>query len=179
MPGKEIRLVARVISGDEPQAFAELVKMHQSRIRAFLLRLTRGDGALSDDLAQEVFLTAYKKIKSFQGTGSFSAWLHKIAYTAFLQNLRQAAARTRREDAWDQLQIRHTHIREVRLDVEKALSKLKLEERSALTLCFSHGYTHMEACAIMGMPLGTLKSHIARGKEKLAAELKHFRKDKR
>lgn len=152
--------------------------MHQSRIRAFLLRLTRGDGALSDDLAQEVFLTAYRKIKFFQGTGSFSAWLHKIAYTAFLQNLRQAAAaRERREDAWDQLQIRHTHIREVKLDVEKALSKLKLEERSALTLCFSHGYTHMEACAIMEVPLGTLKSHIARGKEKLAVELKHFRKD--
>ena len=177
MPEFETRLIARVIAGNEPQAFAELVRMHQSRIRAFLLRLTRGNQALSDDLAQEAFLTAFRKIKLYQGTGSFSGWLHKIAYTAFLQNIRQDKARGRREDAWDQMQEKQTRSQDIKLDVEKALGTLKLEERSALTLCFSHGYTHTEACDIMDIPLGTLKSHVNRGKEKLAAKLSHLRKD--
>ncbi len=177
MRSTENRLIARVIADGDAQAFGGLVQMHQSRIRAYLLRLTRGDDSRADDLAQEVFLTAYKKIKLFGATGTFSGWLHKIAYRAFLQGLRQASARRARESAWQEAQAPAADIKDARLDIERGLATLKAEERSALTLCFSHGYTHQEASGIMEIPLGTLKSHIARGKAKLAIELRHLKKD--
>lgn len=177
MPSTENKLIARALIDGNARAFEGLVKMHQSQIRAYLLRLTRGNTSFTDDLAQEVFLTAYKKIKLYQGRGSFSGWLHKIAYRAFLQSIRQSNVRDERESAWQQVQETGSKTIDLSLDLEKALATLKREERSALTLCFSHGYTHEEACVIMEMPLGTLKSHIARGKVKLAFELRHLKKD--
>lgn len=151
--------------------------MHQSRIRGYLLRLTKGDQALADDLAQEVFMTAFRKIKTFQGTGSFSGWLHRIAYSRFLMDIRKKASDQKREAAWDQLQEKTQPPNSLNLDIERALSALKTEERSALTLCFSHGYSHEEASEIMDLPLGTLKSHVARGKLKLAKSLSAFKKE--
>ncbi|MHA1544128.1 MAG: RNA polymerase sigma factor [Alphaproteobacteria bacterium] len=177
MSAAENRLIASVIADNDGKAFAGLVKIHQSRIRGYLLRLTRGDQFLSDDLAQEVFMTAFRKIKSFQGTGSFSGWLHRIAYSRFLMDIRKKASDQKREAAWDQIQQKTFTPSDLNLDVEKALSALKTEERSALTLCFSHGYTHEEACIIMDLPLGTLKSHVARGKIKLAKSLAHLKRD--
>ena len=177
MRSTENNLIARVIADGNARAFEGLVKMHQSRIRSYLLRLTRGNASLADDLAQEVFLMAYRKIKLYRGDGSFAGWLHKIAYRNFLQNLRQSSARKNRESAWHEMQGAATNVKEARLDIEKGLAALKREERSALTLCFSQGYTHEEACGIMDMPLGTLKSHIARGKANLAHELRHLKKD--
>ncbi len=177
MRSTENTLIARVIADGNARAFEGLVKMHQSRIRSYLLRLTRGDASLTDDLAQEVFLMAYRKIKLYRGDGSFSGWLHKIAYRSFLQGRRQSQARQARESAWQGVQVAPRDMKDVKLDIEKALATLKGKERSALTLCFSHGYSHEEACGIMGLPLGTLKSHIARGKANLAYELRHLKKD--
>lgn len=177
MSATENRLIASVIADNDGKAFEGLVKIHQSRIRGYLLRLTRGDQFLSDDLAQEVFLTAFRKIKSFQGSGSFSGWLHKISYSCFLMDIRKKDTDQKRDFAWDQIQQKTATPIDLNLDIERALSALKTEERSALTLCFSHGYTHEEACIIMDLPLGTLKSHVARGKIKLAKSLAHLKRE--
>ncbi len=173
----ENRLIASVIADNDSKAFAGLVEIHQSRIRGYLLRLTKGDGALADDLAQEVFMTAFRKIKTFRGAGTFSGWLHRIAYSLFLMELRKNEARNKRETDWFEARENKNPSRDHGLDLERALSNLKTEERSALTLCFSHGYTHEEAAGIMAIPLGTLKSHIARGKTKLAESLKGLKKE--
>ena len=81
-------LAQRARSGDA-SAFGALVREHQSKVRGFLRRLTRGDAALADDLAQETFLEAHRKIAQFRGEGSFGAWLCGIAWSRFLMERRK------------------------------------------------------------------------------------------
>jgi RNA polymerase sigma factor (sigma-70 family) len=81
-------LVARALR-DDHDAFAELVRRYQSPLRAWLRRLTGGDFARADDLAQETFLRAYRRLGSFRGTGKFSTWLFSIAYNEFRNDTRR------------------------------------------------------------------------------------------
>ena len=81
-------LVQRARAGDAA-AFGTLVRQHQSKVRGFLRRLTRGDAALADDLAQETFLEAHRKLDQFRGEGSFGAWLCGIAWSRFLMERRK------------------------------------------------------------------------------------------
>jgi RNA polymerase sigma factor (sigma-70 family) len=74
---------------EDHDAFAELVRRYQSPLRAWLRRLTDGDAARADDLAQETFLRAYRRLRSFRGKGKFSAWLFGIAYNGFRNDARR------------------------------------------------------------------------------------------
>ncbi len=174
----EKHLIARVIANGDPKAFEILLKTHQTRVRIFLVRLTQGNQILADDLAQEVFLNAYSNLSQFRSKGTFSAWLHTIAYRDFLRHVNQSKTRKIRDKVWLESQNKSQTNLDVSLDLEKAFAKLKSEERSAITLCYSLGYTNEEAAKIMNIPQGTLKSHIKRGREKLAEDLKHLKKEK-
>src|SRR5438067_11189017 len=92
-PLSDAQLIARCIVGDDRHAFAELVKRHQSSIRACLRKLTSGNAALSDDLAQETFIQAWRNLKSFRQEARFSTWLYRIATNCWLMH-----ARKRREE---------------------------------------------------------------------------------
>ena len=81
---EERDLVARATGADDISAFGILVRLHQSRVRGFLRRLTRGDTALADDLAQETFLEAQRKLRQYRAEGPFVGWLLRIAYSRFL-----------------------------------------------------------------------------------------------
>ena len=148
----------RAAAGDVA-AFGFLVRQHQSPLRGYLRRLTRGNHALADDLAQETFLEAHRKLSQFAGKGSFAGWLYAIAWSRFLMEARQRKLEPLDDPA-------------LKLDLEKALALLRPPERSALTLCFALGMPHEEAAEVMKVPLGTLKSHVARGREKLKILLK-------
>jgi RNA polymerase sigma factor (sigma-70 family) len=160
-------------------AFGVLVRRHQSRLRGFLLRMTRGDRALADDLAQETFLEAWRKLAQWRG-GAFFGWLSAIAYSRYLM-----AARKRKLERLGETDDQADEIADdapnaevasaVRLDLERAMARLRPEERAALTLCFALGLSHEEAAVALAMPLGTLKSHVNRGREKLAALLGDWR----
>jgi RNA polymerase sigma-70 factor (ECF subfamily) len=158
----------RAATGDVA-AFGALVRQHQSSVRGFLRRLTKGNHALADDLAQETFLEAYRKIAQFQGQGSFTGWLYAIAWSRFLMENRK-----RKLEPLDDMDERVAPAIDpaIKLDLEKAMALLRAPERAALTLCFAMGMPHEEAAAAMGVPLGTLKSHVARGREKLKNLLK-------
>lgn len=158
----------RAATGDVA-AFGALVRQHQSSVRGFLRRLTKGDAALADDLAQETFLEAHRKIAQFQGHGSFTGWLYAIAWSRFLMENRK-----RKLEPLDEMDERVAPSIDpaIKLDLEKAMTLLRPPERAALTLCFALGMPHEEAAAAMGVPLGTLKSHVARGREKLKNLLK-------
>lgn len=158
----------RAATGDVA-AFGVLVRQHQSSVRGFLRRLTKGNQALADDLAQETFLEAYRKIAQFQGQGSFLGWLHAIAWSRFLMENRK-----RKLEPLDDMDERVAPSIDpaIKLDLEKAMALLRAPERAALTLCFALGMPHEEAAQVMGVPLGTLKSHVARGREKLKILLK-------
>ena len=82
-------LIARVLVQDDRHAFGELVRRHQSAVRACLRKLTAGNHALADDLAQETFLLAYRNLRSFRQQAKFSTWLYRIAYNAFLAERRK------------------------------------------------------------------------------------------
>jgi len=164
----ERALVARAAAGDMI-AFASLVRTHQSRMRAFLLRVAAGDHALADDLAQDTFLEALRKIAQYRGDGSFAGWLYRIAYTRFLMHVR-ARRETLTDDFLEGISASET-VDAARLDLTKSLGRLGPEERAALTLCYALGYSNEEAAGILSLPLGTVKSHILRGREKLKAML--------
>src|SRR5690349_6407653 len=86
---RDAALVARALRLDDRAAFAELVLRHQGRVRAQLRQLTRNDPAWADDLAQEVFLLAWRKLDQFRGDSRFSTWLFRISYTTYLQSRRR------------------------------------------------------------------------------------------
>ena len=88
-PLSDAQLIARCIVGDDRHAFAELVKRHQSSIRACLRKLTSGNAALSDDLAQETFIQAWRNLKSFRQDARFSTWLYRIATNCWLMHARK------------------------------------------------------------------------------------------
>jgi len=88
-PISDAQLIARVVVRDDRHAFGELVRRHQSAVRSPLRRLTNGNAALADDLAQETFLLAYRNLKSFRQDAKFSTWLYRIAYNAFLGDARK------------------------------------------------------------------------------------------
>ena len=165
-------LIARVLSHEDHNAFGELVRRYQSPVRAFLTRLTRGDSHLADDLAQETFLKAWRRLNSFRGNAKFSTWLFSIAFNEF-----RSAARKRYELSMDGFEeappetaatVPNSHLR---LDLTEALKALNLNERAAILLCCQNGLSHDEAAEILDCPLGTVKTNILRGKEKLKRQL--------
>lgn len=159
-------LAARVAGSDDQAAFQQLVQRHQGPVRGFLGRLLAGDHATADDLAQETFLLAYRKLSGWKGDGSLSSWLHSIAYRQFLQHLRKHARQSVVAEPPD---IGHDP-REA-TDAEVMLPRLMRlvgpEERACLTLAYAAGMTHPEIVEVTGLPLGTVKSHISRGRQKL------------
>lgn len=163
-------LVERARLGSDGKAFSRLVQMHQAKLRSFLLRLSQNH-ALSDDLAQETFLLAFRKLHSYSAKGSFSAWLFQIAYRCFLEHKRRDARREEINSAFlqeiDVLQSVFEEINTVQIDLEKALAKLETGERAVLSLCHSYGFSHSEAAGILDIPVGTVKTRISQGKEKL------------
>jgi len=162
-------LVARVLAGDDRRAFAELVRRHQAAIRTLLRRLCAGDAARADDLAQEAFLRAYRRLATFRGEARFGTWLHRVAWNAWLSEARRrpAAAPDPPDPPDDPALLRA----EARHDLSRAFAVLREEERAALALAYGQGLTHEEAAEILGWPLGTLKTHLARGKERLRRHL--------
>lgn len=170
-------LIARVVVSDDRHAFSELVRRHQAAVRATLRRLTSGNSALADDLAQETFLLAYRNLKSFRQEARFSTWLYRIAYNAFLADARKMKELSMPDDA-EALPPADGTVTEgvarsatLAIDLERAMSVLSDAERAAIVQCYHNDLTHEEAAEVLGCPVGTVKTHILRAKEKLKARL--------
>ena len=162
--------IARLLASRDMDAFTELIAESQSRVRTFLVRLCR-DYDLADDLAQDTFITAYQKLASFKGSGSFEGWLCKIAFNRFLQYKRDDKRKQEILAQYEQvLEVesnRYDSVTDIQIELEKAFSALNHGEAAAITLCHSFGFSHQEVASILNAPLGTVKSQIKRGKQKL------------
>ncbi|PYL09851.1 MAG: RNA polymerase subunit sigma-24 [Verrucomicrobia bacterium] len=166
------QLVARVVVDDDQHAFAELVRRNQSTVRGLLRQLTRTDMALADDLAQETFIRAYKNIRSFRGDARFSTWLYRIAYNCFREDARKRKELVGiDEEHWQAEQDPQTVDPGLRQDLMHALNLLPLPERTAVVLCCQNGLSHNEAARVLDIPLGTVKTNVLRGREKLKRTL--------
>jgi RNA polymerase sigma-70 factor (ECF subfamily) len=164
-----------VLQPDAESGFEGLVRAHQSRVRQQLRRLTGGDAALADDLAQETFVLAWRHIGRFRGDAKVSTWLYRIAYNAWLAQRRSARVHEPLDDDAEAAPAAVTAGVEAealqRIDVTRALAALPEAERVALIHCFQLDLSHAEAAEVLGWPLGTLKSHVARGKARLRETL--------
>jgi RNA polymerase sigma-70 factor (ECF subfamily) len=175
----DAQLIARVLVQDDRHAFGELVRRHQSAIRASLRRLTGGNHALADDLAQETFLLAYRNLRSFRQEAKFSTWLYRIAYNAFLADARKMKEQPLQDDtalgdiepAEDSDAMPVAHGAALKLDLERAMAVLSDAERAAIVQCYHNDLSHEEAAYVLGCPVGTVKTHILRAKQKLKTKL--------
>jgi len=163
--------IARARAGDRA-AFGALVCAHQSRVRLQLRRLARGDDALADDLAQDTFVLAWRHLAGFRGDARFATWLHRIALTRFLQHVRRPGAL---EDWCEVVDAEPAHdprlAEGLAYDVERALAELGEMQRLAILHCYHLDLSHAEAAQVLGLPLGTLKSHVGRAKARLRTRL--------
>lgn len=159
-------LAAEAGRGDV-RAFSVLVARHERRLRAFLARVA--GPARADDLAQEAFLRAWRHRARHQGTGSYAAWLLRIGWRAFL-DAERARARDRTADAPPPDRPAPGDP-DAAVDAARVLAVLDPDERACLVLCLGQGWSHSEAAAILDMPLGTLKSRLARATRRARAML--------
>jgi RNA polymerase sigma-70 factor (ECF subfamily) len=182
----DIALVTQVAVLHNTRAFDQLVRKYQSAVRRFLLNLTLGDEALSDDLAQDTFLKAYTHIAQFRAVASFQTWLFRIAYNVFYDYKRSSKFTVQSSQFMaDSSQLPADKINgaancelctvnfELKNDIYKAMSLLKEDERTCITLQLIDGQPIDQIARITGMGENTVKSHLRRGKEKLATFLKN------
>lgn len=152
-------------------AYSLLVRRHQGQVRGFLRRML-GNHADADDLAQDVFLTGWSRLGAWRGEARFSVWLCGLAYNKALTHLRSGRRRRHREavamEGADHAAAPHES---ARLDAARALGGLGVDERAAVALCLAADFSHGEAAEALGLPLGTIKSHVQRGRAKLLAAL--------
>ena len=165
----DIVLVAQVAVSGNKRAFDELVHRYQSPVRRFFLNQTMGDEQLSDDLAQDTFIKAYTNITSFRGMASFKTWLMRIAYNVFYDYTRSHRAT---EDVDVVPQCSGGENSSLQMDIYAALALLKPDERTCITLQLIDGYDITGIAKITQLKEGTVKSHLSRGKEKLANYLR-------
>jgi RNA polymerase sigma factor (sigma-70 family) len=152
-------------------AFGRLVHIHQQGLRAFLRRLT-ANHADADDLAQETFVFAWEHISRFDPARPFRPWLFGIAWRKYREGKRGWIRRlTRQGHAAQDVPTVCQPDPGLRLDLAKVTAALPPEQRAALLLCLGCEFTHAEAAQALALPLGTVKSHVARGREKLVAAL--------
>ena len=163
-------LVARAVSGQDTAAFGELIRRHQSHVRNFLRKLT-GDYTLADDLAQDCFIHAWNKLQTFSGRGSFIGWLLKVAYTTFLQSKRKSKRYTEILESAGHVADQESQSTVLPTDeitdLDKFLAVLTEEERAIMVMSYACGLSHREIGDATDMPVGTVKSVIFRGKEKI------------
>lgn len=167
MTERDETLVTRARTARDTEAFGTLVRRHQSDVRRWLRHLT-GDFARADDLAQETFLKAWNRLSSYRGPGRFKAWLMRIAYTQFLQDRRTQHSRAEtvaRAEA--QTTAPSTTVNPEVSDLERLLAVLSAPEREVMVLTHAHGLSHQEVSSVTGLALGTVKSHLRRGKIKI------------
>jgi RNA polymerase sigma-70 factor (ECF subfamily) len=163
-------LVAAAQAGSA-QAFARLVDRHQQALRAFLRRAC-GDWALADDLAQETFITAWSRIGRLKAGASVRAWLCGIGYNKHLTSRRSAARDRAREALYEgERDATVDAAAEDKLALERAMATLPDDQRACVALCLAADFSHAEASQALGIPLGTVKSHVARGRARLLQAL--------
>lgn len=167
----EVAVVALAMSGDDA-AYGELVRRRQSATRNLLRRLTR-DPALADDLAQQTFVTAWKSIRNLKSPAAFGAWLRKLTVNCWLQQARGV----KREVALGDSVLADapsTPTVAEQLDLDAALARLPPDVRLCIVLAYSEGMSHTEISDGTALPLGTVKSHIARGAARLREMLEAY-----
>ena len=171
----DIALISQVLIFGNRRAFDALVRKYQASVRRLLLNLTAGDEALSDDLAQETFIKVYMALDTYKNRADFGTWLYRIAYNVFYDYIRSRKETCLMDEVSSEVEMAYNQApteSSVTADINEAMRLLRPDERTCVTLHLMEDLTIDKIADITGMPEGTVKSHIARGKEKLVTYLK-------
>ena len=183
-------LVEQAAAGSR-QAFDDLVRRHQASIVSLARALTHGS-ADAEDIAQEVFVRAWRSLKGFRGDSAFRTWLHRVAVNV-IHSHHGRVARIRRvilpspapspdeavpendpiERAADPVDVEQEMV--MRDAIDKALGSLPEELRVAVTLRDVQGLDYREIATVLGVPIGTVESRIFRGRQRLQPLLQPLR----
>lgn len=176
----ESDLVKRAAAGDE-RAFEAIVNLYAARITAYCHRMA---GAGAEDLAQEIFVKLYLALDRFDPGRPLAPFLFRIAHNHCLDALKKKKVPTLslvRDDDEDEREVQHADEKptpeelaqrtEVLRALEEALASMPAAYRSALIMWHVEGMSYDEISAILGVPMGTVKARIHRGREKLQQKL--------
>jgi len=165
----DVELAALSAAGDRA-AFGELVRRHGASVRG-LLRRMGAPASEADDIAQDAFLVAFERVADFRGQGTFAAWVRKIAARQYLRRLQREKRIASLTAAEEIAGIAPAADTAGRIDLDDALRFLTAAERICVSMCYGAGLSHAEAADALNLPLGTVKSHVKRGLDKLRARL--------
>lgn len=186
------QVVQLALNGRE-RAFRELIGRYQRPVFSLIYRLVR-DRERAEDLAQDTFIKVLNALDRYNPEYKFSSWIFKIAHNTALDQLRRKEpdtlsldgsphARTASEveattitpESGDETPEQYTANRQLGVEIEQAISTLRPEYRTAILLCHVEGRPYEEIAEIMGVPLGTVKTYIHRGRKVLMERLEHLR----
>lgn len=166
-------MVRRAQAGDRT-AFERLYRENVGRVFALCLRMS-GDEVRAEELVQDVFVRAWRKLGSYRGDAAFSSWLHRLAVNRVLESFRSDRRRRRRvmttAEPARMEQGRALAPEGVRLDLERAIRRLPPGARTAFVLHDIEGYTHQEASELTGLAVGTMKAQLHRARRLLREAL--------
>jgi RNA polymerase sigma-70 factor (ECF subfamily) len=173
----DLELARRCQQGDAA-AFEELYRAHAGRLYNLLFRMA-GTAQDAEDLLQDVFLHAHRKLASFRGDSSLGTWLYRLAVNQCLDVLRGRHAKMQRatdsldeEDAPEPAAVMPRVPTAIsRMDLEAAIAKLPEGCRAAFVLHDVEGLEHQEVAQCLGISAGTSKSQVHKARMKLRALL--------
>lgn len=167
----DAELVSRALAGSDA-AFSRLVERHQAAVRGFLRRALGGGWAEADDVAQDAFLAAWRSLRSLKDPAGVRPWLCGIAWRKAQDRIRSSRRGAARDSVWlETVEAPAGVSNEDRLSMAAAMGELPPEVRACVALCLADGWSHGEAALALGLPLGTVKSHVARGRARLLKAL--------
>lgn len=172
-------LVGLVVSGDDRKAFELLIERHKRGIFALLYRLLGKSGEI-EDIAQNVFLAAYRGLRTFQGKAKFSTWVYRIAYNQACSALRKLRTRKLYEDPGSRLDddgraevefagdaASDPESETFKKQVWQVVGRLPTQSRAVIELFYRQGLRYPEIAETLEMPLGTVKTHLYRARAQL------------
>ena len=183
METDEKKLIERAYGGD-PSAFNRLMAQHENRMYAVALRMC-GNREDAQDCLQEAMLRVYRAIGSFKGQSTFSTWVYRITMNTCLDELRRK--KNRQNTSLDNLvdmgwsptdggagPEKQALMREMREKMHGAIRELPDDMRAAVVLRDIQGFSYDEIAQMLEINVGTIKSRISRGREKLREKLKEY-----
>ncbi len=156
------------------QQFIDYVAQEQESLRRFLRALCNGDGFRADDIAQEALLKAFLSFERFEGRARFSTWLFRIAYNSWYDHIKKDCCRSEREDVLeggealcvdDEGTLADRGFEHQQLYL--AIGSLNPQEKAVILLFYMEDKSIKEIEAVTGLPSGTIRSCLSRGRKHL------------
>lgn len=168
-------LLGAAQAGSVP-AFEALYRRHVGRVHGVVTRLVGGTGTRAEDLTQEAFVRAWQALPAFRGESAFGTWLHRLAVTTALMDMR--SRRVRAHDSGDDEGLEWAahvdsagHSTALGMDLQRAVASLPPRARAVLVLYDIEGWKHEEIAAELGMAVGSSKAQLHRARALLREKL--------